>query len=111
VTEETYPNGRPVAPLASNKRLDRDRSGNSLAVPDKDGIPRYLYTDGTMDLNSTVNLEIARVVIPKQVEVGPITERKRLEIHQAVRQGAADLPANELHAHLGNIGMAVAEAA
>jgi len=62
-SNETYPNGRPVAPPPFNVPLQRDEQGNSLAVPDRNGVPRYLYTDGSMDLNSTVDLRVAKLLV------------------------------------------------
>jgi hypothetical protein len=52
-------------------RLRRDDNGNAVGMQDASGTPRYLYSDGSMDMNSSVNTKNGFVLAVAGCELAP----------------------------------------
>ena len=85
-----------AAPATQLKRLAWGPDGHSIIMPDESGEPRYLYTDGSMDVKSVVDPRTPHALVAGRVAVETVKTLSAEEAEPDLTIGAQSLSGETL---------------
>ena len=108
-------------PGTSPPRLARNTRGEAIYSYDSNNVPRYMYDDGTLDLGSTVNMDVRVQDLVDHAAECALASVQRSSVHSVQEKwegmvkdtAEAEIPRNDKIGYLGHLGVYVrlAEAA